>query len=453
MSSMKALRCTKNLNQESGIRNHISKFMEGVTQKKLAKSQMFFEVTLTPEVFADAEKKALKAITEHVEIKGFRKGKAPEDMVRRHVGDAKILEEASYQAIDTAYADIVKEYAIHAVGQPKIEVKKAAPGNPFVCTITVAVYPEVKLPDYAAIAQKFSKDLEVPAVKDAEMKEALEWLRKSRRKEVLVTRPAEKGDFVEVDFEARQAGVKIEGGESRNHPLVIGESKFIPGFDAQCEGMQAGEEKKFSLQVPKDYGHEAFRGRSLDFTVKMNAVYAVQLPEINDEFAKSLGSFADVAALEKNISEGLHHEKEREQKEKFRNNVVEAIAKKADMEIADILVDQEVHKMIADIEHNVKDGGLDFETYLTHIKKTRAEVEKDLRVQAETRVRVSLVLAEIAKKENISASEEEVDVRVRDLLRQQEAYSGVDIELLNNYVSGIIRNEKVFALLESGNRK
>lgn len=422
--------------------------MEGVTQKKLAKSQMFFEVTLTPEVFADAEKKALKAITEQVEVKGFRKGKAPEDMVRRHVGDAKILEEASYQAIDKAYADIMKEYNVHAVGQPKVEVKKAAPGNPFVFTITVAVYPEVSLPDYAALAKKSAKDLEVPAVKDTEVKDAITWLLKSRRKEVLVTRPAQKGDFVEVDFEARQAGVKIEGGESRNHPLVIGESKFIPGFDAQCEGMQAGEEKKFALQVPKDYGHEAWRGRTLDFTVKMNAVYAVELPELNDEFVKSLGAFADVAALEKNISEGLHHEKEREQKEKFRNNVVEVIAKKADMEIADILIDQEVRKMVSEIEHNVKDGGLDFDTYLTHIKKTRGEIEKDLRAQAETRVRVSLVLAEIAKKENITASQEEVDVRVGDLLRQQQEYSGVDIELLNNYVSGIIRNEKVFALLE-----
>lgn len=422
--------------------------MEGVVYKKLAKSQVFFEVTISPEVFAAAEKKAVQRIGELVEVKGFRKGKAPEDMVRRHVGDAKILEEASYEAIDTAYADIVKEYKIHAVGQPKVEVKKVAPGNPFVFTITAAVYPEVTLPDYASIAKKFAKDLEVPEIKNEEVKEAIEWIRKSRRKEILVTRPAQKGDFVEVDFEARQAGVKIEGGESRNHPLVIGESKFIPGFDAECEGMQAGEEKKFTLTVPKDYGHEAWRGKALDFTVKMNAVYAIELPAITDEFAQSIGAFADIEALEKSISEGLRHEKEGQQKEKFRNNAVEAIAKKADMEIADILVDQEVRKMMADIEHNVKEGGLDLETYLTHIKKTRAEVEKDLRVQAETRVRVSLVLAEIAKKENITVSQEEIDTRVQHLLRQQQEYSGVDIELLNNYVSGIIRNEKVFELLE-----
>lgn len=423
--------------------------MEGVVQKKLPKSQVSFEVTVSPEAFVEAEKKAVKHIGEHVEIKGFRKGKAPEDMVRRHVGDAKVFEEASYEVIDDMYAKIVKEYDVHAVGQPNVEVKKAAPGNPFVFTITVAVYPTVTLPDYASIAKKFAKDLEVPAIKDEEVKEAVEWIRKSRRKEVLVTRPAQKGDFVEVDFEARQAGVKIENGESRNHPIVLGESKFIPGFDTNLEGMQAGEEKQFTLKVPKDYGHEAWRGKALDFTVKMNAVYAIELPELNDEFVKSIGAFDTIAALEKSISDGLHHEKEEKQKEQFRNNAVEAIAKKADMEIADILIDQEVRKMMADIEHQVKEGGLELDAYLVHIKKTRAEVEKDLRVQAETRVRVSLVLAEIAKKENIVADEEEIDTRVQHLLRQQEAYSGVDIELLRNYVSGIIRNEKVFALLES----
>ena len=426
--------------------------MEGVIYKKLPKSQASFAVIVPVEELAQAERGALKRLAENLAVNGFRKGKAPEDIVRQHIGGAGVLEEASRDVIEKKYIEILKTHEIKPLGHPNIEVKKIAPGNPLEFTITVATHPLFALADYKAIAKKLAGEMmKAVTVEEQEIQDALEWLQRSRKKEVLVARPAQSGDKVEINFETRQAGVKIEGGESRNHPLVIGDNKFIAGFEDQLVGMQAKAEKKFSLTVPADYAKENLRGKALDFTVTMNAVYAVETPPLDDAFAQSLGKFENMEAIKTNIKEGLQKEKEEAQKEAYHKKLAEEIAARSGIEIGDLAVAQEVESMIHEFKHNVEEHGFDFDTYCINIKKTRDDLKKDFTTQAEIRLKVMFALVAIAEKENIAPLEEEVEERFQRVARQRamEGHAVENNELLRRNVFGIIQNEKVFALLES----
>lgn len=426
--------------------------MEGVIYKKLPKAQASFEVTVLPQELGQAEQGALKRLAANIEIKGFRKGKAPEAIIRQHIGDAGVLEEASRDVIEKKYMEILTAHEIKPLGHPHIDVKKIAPGNPLEFTITVATRPSFTLADHHAIAKKLAQDILKPVeVEEQEIQDALQWLQKSRKKEALAARAAQSGDKVEVNFETRQAGVKIEDGESRNHPLVIGENKFIPGFEEQLVGMQAGEEKKFSVKVPADYAKENLRGKVLDFAVTMQAVYSVELPALDDAFAQALGKFENMEAIKTNIKEGLQKEKEETQKEEYRRKLAEEIATRSGIEIGDLAVAQEADNMIQEFKHNVEEHGFDFDTYCINIKKTRDDLKKDFTRQAEMRLAVMFALAAIAEKENIVPTEDEVEERFQRLARQRATSGHTDEnpELLRRHVFGIIQNEKVFALMES----
>lgn len=424
--------------------------MEGIVTKKLPKSQALFEVTVPADEVMAQKDKAAEALSLHLEIDGFRKGKAPYEVVKQYAGSARVFEEAAYIIIEKKYREALAKSDLKIIGRPKIEIKKIAEGNQLVFNMTMALYPEVKLADYKAIAEKSTKEKKPVEVNEKELSEALSFIRRSKRKEIAVSRPAQKGDRVEVDFEIRSAGVKIEGGESKNHPIELGEGKFIPGFEDGILGMAAGEEKTFSITASLDYAKENLRGKTLDVKVRINLVFEVATPELTDEFAKSLGQFETAQALKDNIREGLRAEKEEAEKERVRNLLAQKIAEKSEIDIADILIDQEVDKMIMEMETSVKQHGVVFEQYLATLKKTRDDLKKDFKEPAERRVRISLVLSEIAKKEDVKLDESEVKRRMDEVLvRQQLASAGnIDFDLLHNYVSGIMRNEKVFELLE-----
>ncbi len=402
------------------------------------------------EEISRATRRAVERLGATLEVKGFRKGKAPAEVVRREVGDARLLQEASFLAMEEKYAQITREFKLQVSGQPKVEIMKIAPGNPLVFVITAAVWPEVALADYKSVARALAKERAPVEVQEDEVDRALEWLRQSRRKETLVNRPAQKGDAVEVDFESRVGGVKVEGGESRNHPLRLGASAFASGFDEQVEGMRQGDEKEFSLDISADHARAEIRGKRVDFKVKLRAVREAAVPALDDAFAQSLGAFESAAALRESVRQGLRQEKEREEREAFRTKLAEAIARESRAEIADILVEQEADKMLKELESGLKEHGLGLETYLASVKKSVDDVRKDFRAQGEMRVKIALVLSEIAKREQVTVSDEELTLRVEGVLKRQSLKErrASDMGLLSQYLLGIIRNEKVFELLE-----
>jgi len=306
----------------------------------------------------------------------------------------------------------------------------------------------IDLANYKGIKVR-RKNLEIS---QDEINKILDYLQQSRAKIITVNGPAKKGNRVEIDFEVRHGGTRIEDGVSKNHPLILGEGRFLPGFEEKIEGMKAGEERNFFLKVPENWSDKRICDKNLDFTVKMNLVQEREIPDLNNEFAKSLGNFDSLDILKKSISEGLMGEKEAKERQRIRLELIEKVADNSKMEIPAELIEQELEVMEKELKFTVEGLGLDFEKYLNEIRKTREELKKDWQIQAEKRVGIAVCLKAIADKENINVSEEEINERVNQDLKNyqntEEAKKNIDHRALREYTKEVLRNEKVFGLLE-----
>ena len=307
---------------------------------------------------------------------------------------------------------------------------------------------DIKLGKYKGLKVKKNK-LEV---KEEEIKKTLDYLQNSRAKIITVNRPAKKGDRIEIDFEVKQGNVKIENGESKNHPLILGQGHFLPGFEKELEGIKEGQEKNFSLKVPDDWIDRRIANKNLDFKVKMRLVQERELPIINDDFAKSSGNFQSLTDLKESIKDGLMQEKEIKEKQRIRIEIIEQIAENSEMEIPENLIVEETEKMIIELKMSIANIGLDFEIYLKQVKKNIDDLKKEIKEQAEKRKRISACLDEIAGRENIQVNDEEIKERINQDLKHypnvKEAEKNIDLDALREYTKNIIRNEKIFELLE-----
>jgi len=421
--------------------------------KKLPQSQVEMIIELDPTEWGKFIDEAARELSRDVKIDGFRPGQAPRAVVEQKVGLGKILEKAADLAVKENYVKAVRDNKLDVIGRPEIQVLKLAADNPFEFKVKVTVMPEVKLGDYFKIAKSEKKaNREGIKVEDKEAADSLSWLQKSRTKYVTINRSAKMGDRVEVDFWVRQNGQVIEGGQSKNHPLILGESRFIPGFEEQLVEMKEGETKIFSLPFPADYYVKNLAGQLLDFEVKMNLVQESLVPEPTDEFAKSLGQFADLAALKQNVKDGLIEEKMQKAKEMWRGRVLNKIVKDSKMEVPPALVEMERVKMMEEFKNNLAQMGLEFDVYLENLKKTEQELLREWSGKAEERVKGALVLEEIANKEEIQVAEAEIEAEINKTFAHypdwQALKSQIDKKQLSEYTKGRLRNEKVFELLE-----
>lgn len=313
----------------------------------------------------------------------------------------------------------------------------------------------VELGNYKGLEAK-KRELKV---EEKEIDNSLNYLQKSRASIITINRPAEKGDRVEINFEVKSGGVQIENGVSKNHPLILGEGHFLPGFESQLEKMKAGEEKTFSLKVPADWSDKRIADKNLDFKVKMNVVQERQFPEINDEFAKSLGKFDTLEDFKKSIKGGLMQEKELMEKQRVRIELIEKVAENSKIEVPEELIEKELENMVNEFKMSIDQLGMDFENYLTHIKATAEELKKGWKEQAEKRVKIGLCLKAIADKEKIFLATQEVEERMnQELMRYNVKVpptggippegGNIDLVAFKEYTENILINEKVFELLE-----
>jgi len=428
----------------------------------LPKSEVEIEITLPFPEFEPHVKRAAAALSEERDIEGFRRGKAPFDAVKNKFGESAIYERAAEHAVRKTYPALVEELEDNPpegvkefapIGQPEITITKLAPGNELIYKAKFSLMPSVELPDYKKIAAKFAGEKKEAEVTDDEIAKTLTWIAESRMEQIPVEREAKDGDAVEVDFVIRHEGVKWENGESRNHPLVVGKKTFIPGFEEHLAGMKTGDEKDFSLTLPEDWRDKALAGRTIDVHVKMNIVKERKIPEINDEFVKQLGAFENVEMLKKNIADGLLQEKQEKEKQRVRVTIIEAIAKEIKTEVPQLLVEREREKMFEELRNSIEQMGMKWEDYLLHINKNLEELRTEWLPEAEKRVRVALALREISRKEHINPTAQEVQEKSDQYLKQfaddTEAHKQIDPDRLREYAKGIVKNEKVFELLES----
>lgn len=428
-----------------------------ITKNELPKKQIELTIELSLDEVKPYLEKAAERLSTDKPIKGFRPGKAPFDVCVRQFGEMALYQNASHDMVSDSFYQALEKEDLETVEQPKIDIAKLAPGNPFIYKATVALMPNVELVEYNKIKVKKIEEIKI---EDAEIEKVLNDLKKMRAKETLVEREAKSGDRVEVDFNTFIDKVPIDGGQAQKYPLVIGENRMIPGFEEQLIGMKKDEEKEFELAFPKDYSQKSIAGKLAKFKVKMLAVYQIDLPEINDEFAKGMG-LKDVEALKSQIQKNITDEKTNKETQKLELKIIEQLIEKSTFdEIPDVLVNEEAHKMVHELEENVSRQGLSFEEYLKHLKKTEQELMLDFAGDALKRVKTAVAIRSIAKKENITATDLEIEQEQEKTFasyKLQPQYQAqldqleknIKSENAKRYFENLIANRKVIEFLKN----
>ncbi|HEY4528049.1 MAG TPA: trigger factor [Candidatus Paceibacterota bacterium] len=421
--------------------------------KRNTDSTIEIEIELQPAELRPYLERAAKELAEKNPIEGFRPGKASFEVVKQKFGEMHLYERALAYAIDGTIPEILVKEKLRVVGKPEISVNKIAPGNPLAFTLKTAIIPDFTLPDIEAIAKKVLTSRSSIAVDEKEIADSIAWLQNSRAKNNPVTRPAAKGDAVEIDFTAKVAGKLLDRGSSENHPLIIGEGKFVAGFEAALVGMAKDEEKAFTISMPADYHESALAGKEADFWVRMKKIEERELPELNDEFAAGLGTFPSLEALKQNIREGITKEKEEKERERIRIAVMDAIAAKTEMAIPQTLIESELEKMAGELKANIESMGMNFEKYLEHLKKTAEDLKKEWADEAKRRVKIALILRAVAETKHLEPNDAEITDEINRILSRHKtpkaAAKDLDPEAVRQYARGTARNEKVFQWLES----
>jgi len=417
-----------------------------VKQKKLPKSQIELEFELTPEEFKEHMNHALEHMASHVKVDGFRPGKAPASMVEDKIKPEALLMEAGDHAVQHVYFDYVKENKLEAVGQPDVSIVKIAQGSPFIFKAVLTVLPEVELPDYKEIAKAVKgKNVEVS---EEEVQDSINYLQKTRAKFTLKVEPAEKKDFVEIKYQSKD----IENNKEVDDKFILGEGGFMKGFEDGMVGMKAGEKKEINVKFADDLPRKDLAGKESVFEVKMVSVQKMELPEIDDEFAKQLGAFDTLVALKNSMKEGIILEKTQAEKQRKRTDILDKIAEKAKFEMPEAMVEYEQGRLLEDLKNKITSSiKISFEEYLASIKKTEAEIKETYKRESEKRLRGFLVLRQLGKLEKVEVSDKEVEEEVNKSIARysKDELAKIDINELKEYTKGVIHNEKVFQALEN----
>ena len=425
-----------------------------VSVKKLPKSMVEMTITLSWEEWSKNLTEAVGHLSKEVRVEGFRKGKAPRRIIEQKVGSGMVFAEAAEHAIQHSYPLAVKEKGLDVIGHPDVKLGAVKENESLTYTVVTALVPAVTIGDWRDDLKKVNakSDKEAVAVSKEEVDAELDRLAEMRAVGLTVEREAKNGDTLEIDFDVLVDGVPIEGGSAKNHPIVLGSGTFIPGFEERLVGMKAGEDTKFDLPFPKEYHAKHLAGKDATFSVEVKAVKVQQKPELNDAFAATVGSFKTLAELRLNIEKGLTEEKKMKAKEAHRSALLDALVAKTTIEFPEVLLQDEIHRMLHEFRSQVAMMGLDFAEYLKHSKKTEEELAKDWEPQAMKRLSASLVLEKIAMDEGIEADNEAVEAEMNRALQYyrstQDAEKKVDMEQLYRSAQGRLRNEAVFEMLE-----
>ncbi len=419
-------------------------------QKKLPNSQVEIEFELTEEEFSHFVEHALEHLKSHVKMDGFRQGQVPVKLAKERIGKENLLMEAGDIAVRETYSKYIFENKIEPLGQPDVSIIKMGEGNPFIFKAKITVLPEINLPDYKEIASKIKA--EDFSVSEEEVQDALKYLQKSRAKMTEKTEPAQKKDFVQIEYSNKD----INAGKPVDDQFILGDGGFMKGFEENIEGMKTGEEKEFKATFPDKTAKKDLAGKEGDFKVKIKGVHKMEMPEISDEFAKQLGVFEGLEALKTSIKDGLTAEKTEEQKQKKRAKILDKISEKANFEMPSAIVDYEKDRLFEELKQKITQGlKITFEEYLASVKKTEQEIKDTYQKEAEKRIKNFLVLRELGKQENVLVSDEEVLEEVTKSVKSysKEDLAKVDIEQLKEYAKGVLFNEKVFQKLENYSAK
>lgn len=430
------------------ITSFTSKLFMEHTVKKLDKSQVELTITVPVAEYEPALEKAAVSLSKRTAVKGFRKGHVPFDVLKKEVGEMAILQEALEGIVQSSYVAAVQKEELDVVGTPQIQLEKVAPGNDIVYKATLALLPEVTLPKLDKISvEAASSDVEASRVD-----ETLESLRGMNAKEIKKDGKASGTDKLVLDMNMSIDGVPVDGGQARDHQVYLSEEHYIPGFNKEVEGLKAGEEKTFTLTFPKDHYQKQLAGKEVSITVNVKDVFERQLPELNDDFAKTL-NMDSVQALRETIEKNMKADAVQRANQQTEIKMLDAVIEKTTFaEIPDVIIDSERQKMYYELTRDLEKNGITVEQYLADIKKDEQALLEDFTAQAQKRAKAALLSRQVAKEHALAPTEEEIDAEV-ELLKNtyqhsKEAQDNLAKPEVRDSIASMVQNRKVMAWLK-----
>ncbi len=380
-----------------------------VTSTPAPNSSVLLEVELPADRLDRSMTEAVRRLARRTKVAGFRPGKAPRFMLERVLGPTAVLDEAVELLLETAYRDALMEQDIVPLAQASVDVVQAEEGKPFKFKATVQVPPEVTLGDYA----NFTFAPEIEPTDDVKLQSVIDELRDSNASlRPVEDRPAAAGDYAVIGFVGTRDGVPFEGGASERMPLTLGEERLIPGFEAHIIGQTVGGSTEFDIEFPADYTEPTLAGQTAHFAVDLKELREKILPELDDDFARSMGDFADVDALRTEVRRRIERNALDRARHGFADRIIEYAVANATVELPGILVEQEVEVMHDEFRATLARQGITEPAYLKATEKTEAALHADFRPRAETRVKTLLVLSKIAEAEGTDITDADVEAEI-----------------------------------------
>ncbi len=397
-----------------------------VQVENLEKNTAKLTIEVPAEKFEEAVQHSYNKNKGKFNIPGFRKGKAPFNMIKKMYGVGVFYEDAVDEVIDASYPDAAKESGLEIVSRPSISIEEIEEGKAFVYTAVVAVKPEVTLGEYKGVEVQKTKSEVTEEDIETEIKRARE---KNSRLITVEDRGIEDGDQVTIDFDGSVDGKRFEGGKAEDYPLTIGSHTFIDNFEEQLIGKTTGEECEVNVTFPAEYHVEELKNKPAVFKVKVKEIQRKELPEANDDFASEVSDFDTMEEYKKDLTEKLQAEKIEAAKTADEDKVVAKVIENATMEIPDQMVEEQVNGMVNDYARRLESQGISFKQYVEITGMTAEKIGEQMKLQAIKRIQTRLVLEAVVKAENIQADdaavEEQFDKMAEDFKMDKEQIKGM----------------------------
>ena len=426
--------------------------MECKVEKTQNANEVKLEIKIEAEKFENAIKKVYFQNAKYFNIPGFRKGKAPQNIVERYYGKEIFYEDAFNELVPSEYEEALEVNKIEAVSRPEIDIITMEKGQDLVFAATVQTKPEVELGKYKGIE---IKKIEYN-VKDEDIENELADMQdKNARLITIDNRPAQEGDTAKIDFEGFVNGIAFDGGKAEGHDLVLGSGSFIPGFEEQVIGMKIGEEKEIKVTFPEEYFSKDLAGKEATFKVKLNELKKKELPELDDEFAKDVSEFDTLKELKDSIKERLEKQNKDREKYEKQDAVVRVLVDEMKVDIPSGMIEMETENMMRDMEQRMSYQGLKMEQYLKMINKTEDEFKKAYEPQAIEAIKSRLGIEAVIKAEKIEANEEEIKAKIEEMAKNygKEAKELEENENIKNYIKEGIEQEKAIEFLVANSKE
>ncbi len=379
--------------------------MNLLKSEKAEKSTVKIEFSVEKSVFDAAVEKVYRKQVKKINVPGFRPGKAPRAMIEKMYGTGVFYEDAINDLIPENYTEAVKAAGLDAVGQPEIDVV-SIDDNGLVLSAIVPVRPECKIEGYKGIEVE-KENIEVT---DEEVDKEINMVRERNSREIDVTdAPAEMGNITKIDFEGFCDGVAFEGGKGEDYSLKLGSGSFIPGFEEQVAGHNIGEQFDVNVTFPTEYHAEELAGKEATFKVTIKSIEKVELPELDDDFAKDVSEFDTFAEYREDVKAKIQKRHDAEADAKLEESLLNTLIEKLDAEIPEAMFVAETENFVRDYDNRLRQSGLDLQTYFKYTGLTLEQLREQLRPQAEKQVKARLALETVASLENVQVSDEELD--------------------------------------------